>query len=158
LANKLGKAVRHTLAQATAQAKDDGAELTDGLLAICVSSIKAKSAGGLVPDEVTEISARLHEALISKLIEMEVPINWIGDGQTALMRSVSDGGPSTVELLFQLGANVNSTGGNDTTPLMCVVYSRKGQCRRKGGWGPSRGQRRDQTLRSRHARAMILIR
>ncbi|KFY26176.1 hypothetical protein V491_01405 [Pseudogymnoascus sp. VKM F-3775] len=40
------------------------------------------------------------------LIEMEVPIIWIGDGQTALMRAVSDGEPSTVELLLQQGANV----------------------------------------------------
>lgn len=44
------------------------------------------------------------------------------------MRSISNDEPSTVELLLQLGANVNSTGGNDTTPLMCAVYSRKGQC------------------------------
>ncbi|KFY01316.1 hypothetical protein O988_02814 [Pseudogymnoascus sp. VKM F-3808] len=105
-----------------------GAELTDGLLAICVSSIKAKSAGGLVPDEATEGFARLQESLISRLIGMEVPIDWIRNGQTALMRAVSDGELSTVELLLQLGANVNSTGDNDTTPLMCAVYSRKGQC------------------------------
>ncbi|KAL5344828.1 hypothetical protein ACLOAV_010225 [Pseudogymnoascus australis] len=105
-----------------------GAELTDGLLAICVSSIRAKSAGGLVPDEVTEESARLQKTLIMKLIKMEVSINWIYERQTALMRAVSYGEPSTVELLLQLGANVNSSGGNDTTPLMCAVYSREGQC------------------------------
>ncbi|KFY52493.1 hypothetical protein V496_08416 [Pseudogymnoascus sp. VKM F-4515 (FW-2607)] len=105
-----------------------GAELSDGLLAICVSSIRARSVGGLVPDEVTEESACLQEALILKLIEMEVSIDWIHDGQTALMRAVSYGEPSTVELLLQLGAKVNSSGRDDITPLICAVYSRESQC------------------------------
>lgn len=108
-----------------------GAEFTDGLLAICVSRIKAKSAGGLVPDEVTEESARLQEALISKLINMGAPINWRPfneDGQTALMRAIYDGEPSTVQLLLDLGADVNSPGGRNTTPLMCAVQSRKVHC------------------------------
>ncbi|KFZ13135.1 hypothetical protein V502_06758 [Pseudogymnoascus sp. VKM F-4520 (FW-2644)] len=47
---------------------------------------------------------------------------------SALMRAASDGEPPTVELLLQLGASVNSTGGNDKTPLMCAFYSHKGQC------------------------------
>lgn len=41
-----------------------GAELTDGLLASCVSSIKAKRAGKLGPDEVREESFRFQKALI----------------------------------------------------------------------------------------------
>lgn len=39
-----------------------GAELTDGLLVICVSSIKAKNQVGGVPDEAMDESARLQEA------------------------------------------------------------------------------------------------
>ena len=109
-----------------------GAELTDGLLAICVSSIKAKSQGGVVPDKVTEEFARLQEALILKLVEMEVPIDWwpLNDenGQTALMRAAYHGNTSAVELLLQLGADANSKGANNITALICAVASCNSQC------------------------------
>ena len=108
-----------------------GAEFTDDLLATCVSSIKVKSAGGLVPDETREHSICLQGTLISKLIYMGLCIDWRPpdeDGETALMRAVCDGEPSMVRLLLGLGAKANSPGGNDTTSLMCAVQNRKAHC------------------------------
>ena len=105
-----------------------GAKLVDGLLAICVSSIKAKSAGGLVPEE----SACFQKPLILELVKRGASINWWPpsdeNGQTALMRAVCNGEVSTVQLLLKLGAGVNSPGGNNTTPLMCAVQSRRVRC------------------------------
>ncbi|KFY32242.1 hypothetical protein V493_00375 [Pseudogymnoascus sp. VKM F-4281 (FW-2241)] len=109
-----------------------GAELTDCLLVNCASRIEAKSQGGVVPDEVMDESARLQEALILKLVEMGVPINWWPsndeNGQTALMRAACHGNTSAVELLLRVGADANSKGANDITPLMCAVGSRNCQC------------------------------
>lgn len=71
------------------------------------------------------------ETLILKLLEMEVPINWIGDGQTALMRAVSDGEPSTVELLLQQGANVTQqavTIQHDQCVLFTAVKDNVSNC------------------------------
>ena len=44
------------------------------------------------------------------------------------MRAICHGNTLAVELLLRLGANANSKGANDITPLMCAVGSRNGQC------------------------------
>lgn len=108
-----------------------GAKLTEGLLTGCVSSIKTKDAGGCVPNEHVEESAVLQRILIAELVQRGARLNWhpFGEeGQTALMRAVCEGEVSTVRLLLDLGANVNSRGGHDRTALMCAVESRKTQC------------------------------
>lgn len=50
------------------------------------------------------------------------------DGNTALMRAVYEGEACIVELLLELGANVNARGRDGDTALMCAVAYRETKC------------------------------
>lgn len=102
-----------------------GAEFETAWLNKCVASIKTRSEGGWIPDERREEFEGLQESFIRAVVDRGCPV----DSQSALndtplIHAIDDGDLFIVNLLIELGANIDVQGENGT-PLMRAVKGRK---------------------------------
>jgi hypothetical protein len=108
-----------------------GALVPDDCLASSVSLVRAKSAGGHVPDKYLERHKRLQQDFIREIVKGGLNIDWRPwneNGRPALIHAVNEGESSTVQLLLSLGADVNCRCGYGRPALIWAAEGLKASC------------------------------
>ncbi|KAH7377143.1 ankyrin repeat-containing domain protein [Plectosphaerella cucumerina] len=117
---------------------DHGAEITDDLIRLSVSTIRGKGHGGLVPDRHLEGATALQGDFISRIaqegasmsrvLRLSSAHNYREEGRPALIHAVLDGEPSTVQLLIRLGVDVDCRCDHGRTALIWAAEALNSQC------------------------------
>ena len=108
-----------------------GALVPDDCLASSVSLVRAKSAGGHVPDKYLERHKKLQQDFIREIVKEGLDIDWRPwneNGRPALIHAVNEGESSTVQLLLNLGADVNYRCGCGRPALIWAAEGLKPSC------------------------------